>query len=44
MRIIFAVAALTALPLAALAQDVTIETHPGPVTLPACQPAKNCGV
>ncbi|MGY6705656.1 siderophore ABC transporter substrate-binding protein [Roseinatronobacter sp.] len=35
MRMIFAVAALTTLPLAALAQDVTIETHPGPVTLPA---------
>ncbi|WP_439562897.1 siderophore ABC transporter substrate-binding protein [Roseinatronobacter sp.] len=35
MRIILAVAALTALPLTALAQDVTIETHPGPVTLPA---------
>lgn len=35
MRMIFAVAAFTVLPLAVLAQDVTIGTHPGPVTLPA---------
>lgn len=35
MRMIFTLAALSVLPFAGLAQDVTIETHPGPVTLPA---------